>query len=255
MALNQSIWAASSKRRRWILRRYGRGPRKKPPDPPDPPNRKLLPVEPLKHRPTVRRFTRRDIRLIRCRTATFNPLCRSRIIAPFLARSRRPLNRISQHYSRRGQYHPGHYHGSRPLKHFRNLLSQSALGTFSANIFSTFSHTYKTLSHQHNSLKYFWKQSTSIWVKLSLRCITIMLLLLANVSLSKLDTPISGTHPINTNSYTPMFLGTYLPNDPHVYKTNRSNSPSPYQASSTSHSTTTTPSPQNHFHSSWNAFR
>lgn len=32
-------WQATARRRRWILKRYGRGPRKKPPDPPPPPKR------------------------------------------------------------------------------------------------------------------------------------------------------------------------------------------------------------------------
>ena len=125
MAFNQLIWAASRKRHRWILRGYSKRPRKKSPDPPEPPDRKTLPVETTKQQTSLPCFIRRDICLIRCCTATFNPLCRSRILAPLLAGSRGPLHRITKHYSRRGPFHRDGHHGSRVAQTF-SLRAQLA---------------------------------------------------------------------------------------------------------------------------------
>lgn len=91
-------WPVSARRRCFILQRYGRGPRKKPPDKPPPPLGRKTTLT-VATQCTITLKPRRDCRYNRCRRAIPNPLCGSRAVAPFLAGSRRPLHRISPKYS------------------------------------------------------------------------------------------------------------------------------------------------------------
>jgi hypothetical protein len=93
-------WKASAKRRRWILKRYGRGPRKKPPEPPPSPakrttgNRTAQP----KLRPSTRTSRRINYQCIR--QTTIHPQFIYRATAPFLSGRRRSYRHISNRYWR-----------------------------------------------------------------------------------------------------------------------------------------------------------
>ena len=101
MVNNNNIWTASARRRRRILNRYGRGPKKKPPD--------RINDAKEHHVHTTKRYNHHFSRKRHCvtriinkysaiRQITTNPLCRNRLTALFLAGSRRPFRRISKSY-------------------------------------------------------------------------------------------------------------------------------------------------------------
>jgi hypothetical protein len=106
-------WQATTRRRRWILKRYGRGPRKKKPDPPPPPKKssgQALPQQKL--RPP--RHTTRTILYKRSFLPTPSTACTRHAPALFLAGQRRCYNKISSQYRRtaRDIIRRSNHHGS-----------------------------------------------------------------------------------------------------------------------------------------------
>jgi hypothetical protein len=112
MALNQPVWAASARRRRFILTRYGGGPRKKPPDPPDPPDRaQQAAAAPTKQISAFRLNRRCGIRYPRDHRATLHPALHTKLPSIFLAGKRQSFHRISPSYRR--LFLIQHRHGGR----------------------------------------------------------------------------------------------------------------------------------------------
>jgi hypothetical protein len=119
-------WKASAKHRRWILKRYGRGPRKKPPEPPPSPakrttgNRTAQP----KLRPSTRTSRRINYQCIR--QTTIHPQCIYRATAPFLAGRRRSYHHISNRYWRAAKASILHNHRHGYIRRLYNKIAQKA---------------------------------------------------------------------------------------------------------------------------------
>eukprot|EP00956_Cyclotella_meneghiniana_P029662 scaffold72577_cov50-Cyclotella_meneghiniana.AAC.3 len=103
--MSVGCWNASFDTRRRKLRRYGRGPKRKPPEPPDPPapppKGGKSRIVPSSHRTSL------GNNYSCCRRPCSSPLYADnrRLVAPFIACSRRPFNRVS----------PSYYYHYRPL--------------------------------------------------------------------------------------------------------------------------------------------
>jgi hypothetical protein len=133
MALNQPVWAASARRRRFILNRYGRGPRKKPPDPPDPPDRaQQAAALPTKQISSFRLRRWCGICYPRDHRATLHPELTTKLPSVFLAGKRHPFHRISPSYRRLflSQLHHGGRHGHIGSSLATSLSERCANGTF-----------------------------------------------------------------------------------------------------------------------------
>lgn len=115
MNLTEQPWKASAKTRKQKLKRFARGPRKKPPDKEPPPlgRKKTLTVSKAKRSTSL--HSRRDSRYKRCRRAISNPLCGGRAKAPFLAGSRRCYHRISTSYRHHSSAAAAPSHGYIPI--------------------------------------------------------------------------------------------------------------------------------------------
>jgi hypothetical protein len=145
-------WQATARRRRWILKRYGKGPRKKPPDPP--PERPKR-IHNTTHHPTQLRQPRRHRRRIKYKRSlrsVSTPSCTTHAPAPFLAGHRRCYNKISPRYwhTARTLLRSGSRHGSilqrvsQKAKHLLKVLT------------TTF---HNTLSFMNNSIRQFYTSS------------------------------------------------------------------------------------------------
>jgi hypothetical protein len=131
-------WNASARHRRWILKQYDRGPRKKPPDRPPPrPNKSTG----FQRGPTKQRHLRRTLRHItykRYQQAAPNTQYKTRAPAPFLAGRRQIFNRFSPHYWRitKASILRNHRHGCirqlfGKISHESSYLTQQITQTFS----------------------------------------------------------------------------------------------------------------------------
>ena len=143
---NCGYWTASSRTRRWKLRRYGRGPRKKPPEPPDPPD---LSQSGQKRRATLPRASRPStgINYRCCRQPCHNPLYADhrRLVAPFIACSRRPFQRVSStyyHHYRPPQADKTGRHGTNPSKHHTPIATH--MHQFFRRTLNNITHAYTT---------------------------------------------------------------------------------------------------------------
>lgn len=144
-------------RRRWILKHYGRGPRKKPPDKPPPPlgRKKTLTVDKV-HR-IVPLHPLREGRYKRCRRAISNPLRAGRATAPFLAGSPCCYHHISNSYRQKAAAGRAPSHGYIPIigTHTQNLHTSRCVSLFFV-WFSIIFYNIEVIytSHQPNTLLY-----------------------------------------------------------------------------------------------------
>lgn len=137
-----SPWNASARRRRYCLTRYGRGPRKKPPDTRDPGERTIKKLQ-LTARRRVSSTRTTFTTHYRHKTTVYNTTIGTHLPAPFLAGSRRPFHRISPGYKRRAiaaRAAIGGRHG-----YFRRLWRKVSHGAHI--VFQRTCHHFKSLSH------------------------------------------------------------------------------------------------------------